>query len=81
MMRDVNVTDVLANCLEDNKKDADIRRIDTLYHSSILRLHELIIYEETDGLVVFAAIGRCELDGEVGHRNYGSCLFSADVEV
>ena len=68
-MRDVNVTDVLANCLEDNKKDADIRRVDTLYHSSILRLHELIVYEEANGLVVLATIGRCELDYEVRHRD------------
>lgn len=80
-MRDVNRRRFLAQHLEENWKAVDIRRIDTLNHSSILRLHELIVYEEANGLVVFAAIGRCKLNYEVGHRNYGQCLIQGDVEI
>ena len=69
-MRDVIMMNLPVKRLEWKKENDDLRRIDTLYRSSILRLHELIVYEEANGLVVFAAIGRCELDYEVRHRNY-----------
>ena len=47
-----------------------VRRIDTLDLIALLRLHKFVVDEEPNGLVVFAAIGRCEGDEEVGHIAY-----------
>ena len=54
-----------------------VRRIDTLDRIPFLRLHEFVVDEEPNGLLVFAAIGRCEGDEKVGHiANYASNVLS-----
>lgn len=44
-----------------------VRRINTLDHIPLLRLHKVIVDEKPNGLIVLAAIGRCEGDEEVRH--------------
>ena len=78
-MRGVNKIEFITGA-DRGEQHIHIRRIDTLNHSSILRFHELVVYEETNGLVIFTAIGRGELNDEVRHRYYRGCLFQQTLK-
>ena len=49
------------------KVQGDIRGIYARYHLSLFRLDKLIVDEDSGRLLIFAAIGGCELNEKVRH--------------